>query len=61
MQALHFLGGPWDNRTVESEVVHAPSRVKPDPEAPGTYFRAEHDIGTGTVTYVWRADETDAD
>ena len=61
MQALHFLGGPWDNRTVDSEVVHAPSQVKPDSDEPGTYFRVEHDIGTGTVTYIWSAEAIEAD
>jgi hypothetical protein len=61
VEALHFLGGPWDGRTVDSEVVPAPLQVKPDPNAAGTYVRVERDISTGTATYIWSAEAADAD
>jgi hypothetical protein len=60
MTALRFVAGPWDNRIVDSEVVRAPQHVKPDPDEPGTYVRAEYDMDSDIATYMWTAEATDA-
>jgi hypothetical protein len=53
---LRFLGGPWDNRAVQSEVSTAPWRLQPDPDEQGAYLRVESDVDTDTTTYIWNPD-----
>jgi hypothetical protein len=53
--SLWFLGGPWDARTVDSQVTNPPARLKPDPDEPGEYVRVETDTNSGTATYIWNA------
>jgi hypothetical protein len=53
MSVVRFVGGPWDERMLNSKVATAPSRIAPMPDRVGVYgcFDARH---CEVFVYVWR-------